>query len=277
MNEIVGEVGSLAAQGVREVTLLGQIVDRYGMDRDDGSSLSTLLRAVAEVDGIHRVRFLTSHPNWMHDELLETVAEIGKVCPHIEVPIQAGDNEVLGQMKRGYTVEDYRDLIGRIRQHLPQGSIATDIIVGFPGEGAAQFQRTFDLLSELKLDVAHLARYSPRPKTVAARRMQDDVPETEKMARFRKLEQLQEQISTEINAGMIGGELEVLVERRHNGRWMGRTPTNKLVFFHSDRELRGEVVRVQVEHSGPWSLRGSLAGSGQLHPIALATITEEAA
>jgi tRNA-2-methylthio-N6-dimethylallyladenosine synthase len=276
MAEIVAEVSSLATQGVREVTLLGQIVDRYGMDLADRSSLSALLRAVAEVDGIRRVRFLTSHPNWMHNELLETVAELDQVCPHIEVPIQAGDDDVLRQMRRGYTVEDYRALIERIRRYLPGGSIATDIIVGFPGERDSQYQRTFDLLAELKLDVAHLARYSPRPKTVAARRMPDDVPDDEKMARFRRLEELQAQISSEIHAALIGREVEVLVERRHRGRWMGRTPTNKLVFFESKRELRGEVVSVLVEHSGPWSVRGSLTENEQLVPIALTSATEKA-
>src|SRR3972149_6439776 len=184
VGQIVAEVRSLAEQGVREVTLLGQIVDRYGMDVPDGPNLSDLLRAVHRVDGIQRIRFLTSHPNWMSEQLLETVAELEKVCEHIEVPVQAGDDEVLRQMRRGYRADDYRRLIDRIRQSLPGASIATDIIVGFPGESETQFQRTYELLEELELDVAHLARYSARPRTVAARRLIDDVPEQEKMRRF---------------------------------------------------------------------------------------------
>jgi len=267
LGEIVAEVRALASQGVREVTLLGQIVDRYGMDVPDGPRLADLLRAVHEIDDIQRIRFLTSHPNWMTDELLDVVQELDKVCPHIEVPVQAGDDEILSRMRRGYTVEDYRNLIKQIRERLPDGSIATDIIVGFPGESRARYQRTYDLLSELRLDVAHLARYSPRPQTVSARRMADDVPEAEKMRRFRELEQLQESISTEINVAYLGRELNVLVEKKRRGRWMGRTETNKLVFFESEADLRGELVRVKVEHSGPWSLRGALISEVEGQPL----------
>lgn len=255
VEEILAEVRSLVAQGVREITLLGQIVDRY---QSAGLGLSGLLREVQQVEGLHRIRFLTSHPNWMSGELIDTVAELDRVCPHIEVPVQAGDNTVLERMRRGYQVADYRRLIGQIRAALPEGSIATDIIVGFPGESADQFQRTFDLLEELRLDVAHLARYSPRPRTVSARRMEDDVPEAEKMRRYRRLEQLQEAVATEINAGYRDRTVEVLVEGRRKGRWMGRTPTNKLVFFDSKLELRGELVNVRIDHTGPWSLRGTL-------------------
>ena len=263
LGEIVAEVRDLAAQGVREVTLLGQIVDRYGIDIPDGARLAELLSAVHEIDDIRRIRFLTSHPNWMTDELLDVVQELDKVCPHIEVPAQAGDDEVLRRMRRGYTVDDYRRLIERIRRRLPDGSIATDIIVGFPGESETRYQRTYDLLSELKLDVAHLARYSPRPQTVSARRMVDDVPEVEKMRRFRELEQLQESVSSEINATHLGREVEVLVEKKRRGRWMGRTDTNKLVFFESDELLVGSLVRVKVEHTGPWSLRGALVSESE--------------
>ncbi len=267
LGEIVAEVRALASQGVREVTLLGQIVDRYGMDVPDGPSLADLLRAVHEIDDIQRIRFLTSHPNWMTDELLAVVQELDKVCSHIEVPVQAGDDEILSKMRRGYTVEDYRSLIDRIRDRLPDGSIATDIIIGFPGESQAQYQRTYNLLNELRLDVAHLARYSPRPQTVSARRMADGVPEAEKMRRFQELEQLQESISTEINLTYLGREVKVLVEKKRRGQWMGRTETNKLVFFGSDDDLRGELVRVKVEHCGPWSLRGALIREVERQPL----------
>jgi tRNA-2-methylthio-N6-dimethylallyladenosine synthase len=257
IGSIVTEVRSLATQGVREVTLLGQIVDRYGRDIDDGPTLSDLLRAVHSIDGIHRVRFLTSHPNWMADELLETVADLPKVCEHIEVPLQAGADEVLRRMKRGYTANAYRGLIERIRDRIPGVSIATDVIVGFPGETEAQFEQTYTLLEELRLDVMHLARYSPRPGTVSARRMNDDIPERVKMRRFRQLEALHERISSEINAELVGQTLEVLVEKRKRGRWMGRSRTNKLVFFDSTEGLRGKLVPVRIEHAGAWSLQGS--------------------
>lgn len=256
VGEIAAEVRSLARQGVREVTLLGQIVDRYGMDIHDGPRLSDLLRVIHDVDGIERIRFLTSHPNWMTDELLETVAELPKVCEHIEVPVQAGADDVLRRMKRGYTADDYRRLIEGIRRMIPDVSIATDVIVGFPGETPEQFQQTWELLAELKLDVAHLARYSPRPGTVAARRMTDDVSDDEKMRRFRALEALQAHLASEINSAYQGRTIEVLVEGRHGARWKGRTRTNKLVFFESAEDLLGRLVPVQIEWAGPWSLVG---------------------
>ncbi len=262
--DILAEAHSLVSQGVKEITLLGQIVDRYGKDFTDGTNLSSLLRNLNQVEGLERIRFLTSHPNWMNDELLETVAELPKVMPHIEVPIQAGNDQVLENMRRGYTVEEYRRLIDQIRALIPGVSIATDIIVGFPGETEGQFQQTYDLLEELKLDVAHLARYSTRPGTVAARKMQDNLPEVEKMRRFRLLENLQEGIAGQINAGYLGETVEVLFEEEVRGRWRGRTPTNKLVFVETNENLAGKLRQVQITWTGPWSMQGRLPGDPQL-------------
>lgn len=256
MDEVTSEIRCLAKQGVREVTLLGQIVDRYGKDLPDKPTLTDLLCEVHEIEEIDRIRFLTSHPNWLTDELIEAVAELPKVCEHIEVPVQAGDDEILRRMKRGYSIEDYRLLIKQIRQRVPETSLATDIIVGFPGETTVQFRRTYQLLEELRFDVVHLARYSPRPGTVAARRMENDLPQDEKMRRFRVLEELQAQIAGEINAGYVGRTVNVLVEEMHKDRWKGRTRTNKLVFFKSDDNLRGQTVPVRIEWAGPWSMRG---------------------
>ena len=259
---IMAEVRSLVAQGVKEVTFLGQIVDRYGKDVPDGPKLSDLLRLAQAVEGLERIRFLTSHPNWMTDELLDTVAELPKVMPHIEVPVQAGDDEVLENMKRGYTAEDYRRLVEKIRSRLGDRSlgvsIATDIIVGFPGESEAQFMRTYDLLAELKLDVAHLARYSVRPGTVATRRMEDNISEEEKMQRFRRLEDLQEQIAAQISARYLNQTVPVLFEEKIKNRWKGRTDTNKLVFVEAEPNLAGKVLPVRIEWTGPWSMIGSL-------------------
>jgi tRNA-2-methylthio-N6-dimethylallyladenosine synthase len=256
--EILAEARSLVAQGVKEITLLGQIVDRYGKDQPEYPNLGGLLTRLNALEGLERVRFLTSHPNWMTDELLDRVAELPKVMPHIEVPAQAGDDDVLANMRRGYTSQDYRRLVEKIRSRIPGVSIATDIIVGFPGETEAQFQRTYDLLEELKLDVAHLARYSARPGTVSARRMPDDVPDEEKWRRFRLLEDLQEKIAAEIHARYLGIQVPVLFEEKVKNRWKGRTPTNKLVFAESAEDLRGQVREVKVEWTGPWSMIGSL-------------------
>ena len=268
VGEILAEVRSLVSQGVREITFLGQIVDRYGKDVPDGPRLSDLLRLANVVEGLERIRFLTSHPNWMTDELLDTVAALPKVMPHIEVPVQAGDDEVLENMKRGYTAQDYRRLVEKIRSRLGGRSlgvsIATDIIVGFPGETDAQFQRTYDLLAELKLDVAHLARYSVRPGTVAARRMEDNISKEEKMHRFRLLETLQEQIATEINARYLNQVTPVLFEQKVKERWKGRTGTNKLVFVETERNLAGQVLPVRIEWTGPWSMLGRLPDVSEL-------------
>jgi tRNA-2-methylthio-N6-dimethylallyladenosine synthase len=268
VGDIVNEVRTLVEQGVKEVTLLGQIVDRYGKDIPDGPNLSGLLKLVHQVDGLERIRFLTSHPNWMTDELLDTVAEYPKIMPHIEVPVQAGDDQVLENMKRGYTTQDYRNLVGKIRERIPSVSIATDVIVGFPGESEAQFERTVELLRELKLDVAHLARYSPRPGTVAERRLPDDVPDEEKWRRFRLLEEMQEGIAAEISAHYQGKTVDVLFEEQVRGRWKGRTPTNKLVFVESEENLLGHTHPVQITWTGPWSMQARLKGSnGAVLPL----------
>lgn len=258
VGEIAGEARSLAAQGVKEITLLGQIVDRYGKDIEDGPDLADLLHVVHEIDGIERIRFLTSHPNWMTDKLLDTVAELPKVCEHIEVPIQAGDDEVLRRMKRGYTQADYRRLVERIRQRIPQVAIHTDIIVGFPGETGEQFQQTYDVLADLKLDKAHVAMYSPREQTVSARTMPDDVSAVEKKRRLEAIDELQAEVVAGINQQFLGQRVEVLVEDQHQGKWRGRTRLNKLVFFEDAADWRGRLAEVEVTWTGPWSMQGRL-------------------
>ncbi len=258
VGEILAEVRSLVDQGVKEITLLGQIVDRYGKDRPDGPNLSGLLRIIHQVDGLERIRFLTSHPKYFGEDIMDTVAELPKVMPHIEIPIQAGDDEVLKNMRRGYSQAEYRAIIHKIRERIPGNSIATDIIVGFPGETEQQFMATYQLLADLRLDVAHLARYSPRPGTVSERRFPDDVSEDEKMRRFRSLEDLQEQIVGEINSSYLGKKVDVLFEEKVKGRWRGRTPTNKLVFLEGAEDLRGKVQPVTITWTGPWSMQAAL-------------------
>jgi tRNA-2-methylthio-N6-dimethylallyladenosine synthase len=279
LDEIVNEIKGLVSQGVREVTLLGQIVDRYGYDwrGDLGNSasvsayqgidadedishtphydLADLLGAVHQIEGLWRIRFLTSHPNYMTDRILKAVRDLPKVCPHIEVPVQAGNDEVLARMKRGYTNADYRALVHRIREIIPDVAINTDIIVGFCGETDAQFEDTYQILADLALDKVHLARYSPRPGTVSERRMIDDVPEEEKIRRHKALEALQEEVCARINARLLGETVEVLVESEHKGKWRGRTPQNKLVFVESDLDLRGRLIEAQITWTGPWSMQ----------------------
>ncbi len=255
---IAAEVRSLVDQGVKEVMLLGQIIDRYGYDVPDGPDLADLLATINDIDGLQRIRFLTSHPNYMTTRILHAVADLPKVMPQIEIPIQAGDNEVLRNMKRGYTREQYRDLIHHVRDVVPAAAVHSDVIVGFPGETAAQFQQTYDILAELQLDKVHLARYSPRPGTVSARRMVDDVPDQEKRRRYHLVEALQKQILQEKMSHYVGQIEEVLVEGRHKGRWRGRNPQGKLVFFGDGGNHKGKPVQVLINHAGPWSMSGKL-------------------
>jgi tRNA-2-methylthio-N6-dimethylallyladenosine synthase len=260
IGEIAAEARALAHQGVKEITLLGQIVDRYGYDVGEDPRLPDLLRVVNDIDRLERIRFLTSHPLYMSDELLDAVAALPKVCEHVEVPVQSGDDAILERMKRGYTVDDYRALIAKIRARVPQVSIATDIIVGMPGESEAQFRATYDLLKELELDVAHVAMFSPRPNTVAAR-WDDDVPLEEKERRRKAIDDLQAEIIAKINAKFLGQTVQVLVEEKSKHRWKGRTRNNKLVFFDASRETRewkGKLARVQIEWAGPWSMIGKV-------------------
>lgn len=281
-DEIVREVEGLVQQGVKEVTLLGQIVDRYGYDLlgDDyaiqrynpgaasghpsqalpmETPLVNLLRKLNDVEGLQRVRFLTSHPNWMTDELLDAVNELPKVMPHIEVPVQAGDDDVLLSMRRGYSSDDYRRLIERVRTKVPNAGIATDIIVGFCGESDKQFQRTYDLLEELKLDIVHLAKYSTRPHTTAARNMVDDVSEEEKDRRFHVLNDQHERLTAAINERYMNQITPVLVEENHKGKWRGRNPQNKLVFFEdTHKDWRGQIANVKINWTGAWSMQGVL-------------------
>lgn len=270
--DILTEVRSLVRQGAREIMLLGQIVDRYGTDLTD-MNLSKLLRSVAEIDGVLRVRFLTSHPNYFTDDILETVAANPRLCPQIEVPIQAGNDEVLENMKRGYTAQQYRDLVARIRRVIPDAAIHTDIIVGFPGETHEQFLDSLRIVEELRIDKIHLSRYSERPKTIAARRMPDDVPAEEKDRRWQMIEDAQAKILDEKNRVWRDREVEVLVEDRFKGRWRGRTAHGKLVFFDDERELRGQLARVKIDWTGPFSMIGRPAGQTRgLRPIEVVTV-----
>jgi tRNA-2-methylthio-N6-dimethylallyladenosine synthase len=255
-DEVLREVRKLASQGVKEVMLLGQIIDRYGTDFEDGTDLAGLLKRVAAVPELERVRFLTSHPNWMTDRLIDAVADTGKICPHIEIPIQAGNDQVLENMRRGYTVDEYRRVVDRIRRRLPDAAIHTDIIVGFCGETEDQFMDTYRLADEIQWEKIHIAKYSVRPKTIAARSMPDDVPADEKERRRKMLDDRQTDILERKNSTLLNKTVEVLVENKHKGKWRGRTPHNKLVFFESDGELAGNLVDVQITETHAYTLFG---------------------
>jgi tRNA-2-methylthio-N6-dimethylallyladenosine synthase len=257
--EIVHEVERVVATGVREVTLLGQTVNAWGHDLSEHPNLAELLRAVDAVPGLERLRYLTSHPKYMTDELIDTMAELGTICEHMNLPVQAGDNEVLRRMRRTYTRDLWMERIDYTREKLPGVTVATDIIVGFPGETDEQFMQTYDMLERTRVDKVHLAMYSPRPGTLSAR-WDDDIPHEEKLRRHQELEKLQARIATEINSERLGQTYDVLVEGRSRGRWTGRTRGNTLVHFDDDRELTGKLVDVRITRTSPWFLMGEPVG-----------------
>jgi tRNA-2-methylthio-N6-dimethylallyladenosine synthase len=251
-------VEELVRRGIKEVTLVGQNVDSYGHDLPGHPDLADLLNELSSIDELARIRFLTNHPKDISLKLIETMVSLSKVCEHLELPVQSGDNDILKAMRRGYTVERYRELVHTIRRKVPQISLSTDIIVGFPGETDEQFERSLSLVQEMRFGVVHVAAYSPRPGTIAWREYQDNIPAEVKKERLSKIEELQTTIASEINSQLQGKEVEVLVEGRKKGKWFGRTRSNKLVFFEDGGDWLGQLARIQIEKTSPWSLGGQV-------------------
>jgi len=256
--EIVCEVEELIRRGIKEVTLLGQNVDSYGHDLPGHPDLADLLSELSSIDDLARIRFLTNHPKDISLKLIDAIASINKICEHLELPVQAGDDDILKAMRRGYTVEQYRELVHTIRRKVPQISLSTDIIVGFPGETEEQFEHSLSLVKEIRFDVVHVAAYSPRPGTIAWQEYQDNIPAEVKKERLHKIEELQAAIAGEINSQLQGKEVEVLVEGSKGGKWFGRTGSNKLVFFGDAGDWLGQLARIQIEKTSPWSLGGEV-------------------
>jgi len=258
LREIVSEVYSLVEAGVKEVTLLGQNVNSYGNDLPGHPDLADLLAELNGIAGLARIRFLTNHPKDMSIKLIKSMNSLDKVCEHLNLAAQSGDDKILKAMRRGYTVEYFRDLVNSIRQYIPNISLSTDIIVGFPGESDEQFEHTCSLLESIGFDMVHVAIYSPRPGTIASRKYEDDVPIEIKKERFSKIEQLQENIAGRKNSFYQGKNVEVLVEGRRRGKWYGRSRNDKLAFFKDNRDCMGELLTVKVNKTSPWALQGEV-------------------
>ncbi len=263
VDEVVKEVGELVKGGVKEVILLGQNVDSYGHDLPGKPDLASLLYKLNNIGDLARIRFLTNHPKDMGDRLIEAIAQLDKVCEQINLPVQSGDDNILKVMRRDYAAGQYCRLIKRIREGVPQIALSTDVIVGFPSESEEQFRATANLLRELRFDSVHIAAYSPRPGTIAAREYEDNIPAATKKARFNAIEKLQEEIATGINAQLSGRILEVLVEGRKKGKWHGRSRNGKLVFCASRDNLLGQLVNVRIIKTSPWSLQGEIITDNQ--------------
>jgi tRNA-2-methylthio-N6-dimethylallyladenosine synthase len=264
--EIIGEVRDLAARGTREVTLLGQNVLAWGRDLPTRPTFDSLLslfddRSAPGIDGLWRVRFLTCHPRDVNRELIGTVADIPAACEHIHLPIQAGTDKLLRDMNRGYTVDQYRAVVGRLRAGIPGISITTDMMVGFPGETEQDFERSLTVYEEIGFDAAFMFAYSPRPGTPAAERT-DQVPKKVRVERLNRLIEMQNRITVERNRWEVGNIAEVLAEGpAHKGPGLleGKTRTNKHVVFPGDRRLVGTLAKIRLTEATLWGFRGEVA------------------
>lgn len=262
--ELVEEAKVLAGQGVIELTLLGQNITAYG--EKEGKELADLVEAIAAVDGIRRVRFVTSHPHHATRRLFRTMRDLPNVMPQIHMPAQCGSDRVLAMMKRTYTVSEYRDIVAMAREECPGIEIASDFIVGFPTETDADFEGTKALVEEVGFGYAFIFQYSPRPGTTAIRDLADDVPEEVKLARNHELLRVQERIQLRLNSAQIGKTTEVLVEgrsKKNAARWSGRGPDNRIVVFEGDGELAGKIVEVKIVRATALTLYGQYLPS---HP-----------
>ncbi|HEV8210511.1 MAG TPA: tRNA (N6-isopentenyl adenosine(37)-C2)-methylthiotransferase MiaB [Vicinamibacterales bacterium] len=262
--DILAEVREAAAEGRREVQLLGQIVNHYAAPDDRACDFSGLLEAVHAVDGIERIRFASPHPRHVSPRFLETMARLPKVCRHLHLPVQSGSTRVLDAMRRRYTRDSYLELIGQIRESLPDVALSTDMIVGFPGETAAEFDETLTLTAAVRFHSMFSFKYSPRPNTLADKRLADDVHEDEKTRRIVALQALQREIQSGLNEQLVGQTVDVLVDavsRRREVELSGRTSTNIVVNLPGPAGWMGRTLPVRVERAGPHSVWGTVCKS----------------
>ena len=259
--DIVREIEEIAKEGYKEITLLGQNVNSYGLDLKDGTDFSALLQAVDRIDGIERVRYMTSHPKDMTFAMIDAIADSKKVVNHMHLPIQSGSDELLKKMNRGYTVDQYMELVEYARKRIPDLVLTTDIIVGFPGETEEMFCQTLDLLKRVQYDMAYTFIYSPRTGTPAAK-MEHQIPQEEKSRRLQRLMDVQNVYSLQLNQTMEHKEYEVIVEgptKNDENHWFGRTTGNKMIIWEHDGSAAvGDTVKVAVDKGQTWVLKGHL-------------------
>ncbi len=260
--DVVAEIEALARGGTREVTLLGQTVNSYGKNLAEGRvPFARLLEQVDAIRGLQRIRFTSPYPRDFTDDLIETMARLPKVCEHIHLPVQVADDELLRRMHRGYTVDQFRTIVGKLRTTIPGIAITTDLMLGFPGETDEQYRNTLGFVEEMRFDAAFMFAYSPRPGTPAAT-MDDQIPQDVKVARLNELIETQNRISAEINRALVGREMEVLVEgksQRNPSRLTGLTRTFKTVVFPGDARLIGRLARIRTTEGALTGFHAELA------------------
>lgn len=258
---IVEEVKKLGAQGYKEITLLGQNVNSYGLDFKDGTDFGTLVRALDGIPGIERIRYMTSHPQDMTKSMIDALGESSNIVTQLHLPVQSGSNSVLKRMNRRYTVEHYKDLLAYCREKIKDVVITTDIIVGFPGETDEEFQETLELLKEVRYDMAYTFIFSKRSGTPAAT-MDEQIPEEVKRVRLQALMDIQNEISLDLNKEMEGKDYAIIVEgpsKNDENTWFGRTSGNKMILFPKDASLQiGDTVTVRVDKAQTWILYGTV-------------------
>ncbi|MBI3264412.1 MAG: tRNA (N6-isopentenyl adenosine(37)-C2)-methylthiotransferase MiaB [Acidobacteria bacterium] len=259
LGDILAEVREAAAAGRREVQLLGQIVNHYAAPDDPSCDFTGLLEAIHGVPGVERIRFASPHPRHFSTRFLDAMTRLPKICRHLHLPVQSGSTRVLDAMRRRYSRQSYLDLVARIRASLPEVALSTDMIVGFPGETDADFEETLSLTAAVRYHSMFSFKYSPRPNTLADKRLADDVPEAEKTRRIVALQALQRSVQRELNEEMVGREVEVLVDaasRRRETELSGRTSQNVVVNLPGPASWIGETLRVRIERAGPHSVWG---------------------
>ncbi|NLL06303.1 MAG: tRNA (N6-isopentenyl adenosine(37)-C2)-methylthiotransferase MiaB [Clostridiaceae bacterium] len=261
LDKVVNEVALLGQKGIKEITLLGQNVNSYGKDLGDDITFAKLLTELNKVEGIERIRFMTSHPKDLSDELIYAMRDLDKLCEHLHLPFQSGSTRILKEMNRKYSKEDYLKLVEKVKRTIPGISLTTDIIVGFPGETEEDFEETLDLLEKVRFDQAYTFLYSKRTGTPAAKNV-EQITEEVKKERFQRLLEVQNRISNEINRNFINKKFEVLVEGKSKNNdkiYTGRTRENKIVNFEGNDQMIGKLVMVNVDTIKTWSLEGILA------------------
>ena len=259
-DDIVLEVERLASLGTKQVTLLGQTVNSYGKFLDDPCSFAALLERLNAIEGIERIRYTSPYPKDFHDDVIQAIAELPKVCEQVHLPVQVGDDNLLKRMHRGYTLDQYREIVRKLRAAVPGLGLTTDLMLGFPGETDAEVENTLRFVDETRYDAAFMFAYSPRRDTKAAA-YDDQIPEPVKLARLQRLIDLQNAITLEVNQSQVGTVYEVLVERRSpkdHDKWTGLNRQGKTMVFPAGRDLTGQLVQVRATHPHLWGFMGEL-------------------
>ncbi|MBT1248625.1 MULTISPECIES: tRNA (N6-isopentenyl adenosine(37)-C2)-methylthiotransferase MiaB [unclassified Thermosipho (in: thermotogales)] len=256
---ILSEVKNLAKNGIKEITYLGQNVDAYGKDLQDGSSLAKLLNQTTKIEGIERIWFLTSYPTDFSLDIAHEIAKSSKIAKSIHLPVQHGSNKILKKMNRRYTIEEYEELISQIRKIVPDASISSDIIIGFPDETEEDFEKTVELVKKIKFERLNLAIYSPREGTIAWKYFKDNVPRMVKTRRMAYILNLQKQINKELNEKYLDQTVEIIVETKaKSGLYYGRDIRNKIIAFEGDKSLIGKKILVKIKKTTAGPLYGDL-------------------